>query len=64
MLKLLLSNASYLHWNRMTMLDGDTFAFVVLVISITMLVTFFLVAGTAFFFIGGLINGFVGCITL
>lgn len=48
----------------MAVFDGDLFAMIVLVISVTRFITFFFVAGGTFFFVRCFVNGFVGCVAL
>ena len=55
---------SYLHRDLMAMFDGNLFAMIVLVISVSRLITFFFVACGTFFFVRCFINGLVSGITL
>ena len=55
---------SYLHRDLMAMFDGNLFAMMVLVISVSRLITFFFVACGTFFFVRCFINGLVSGITL
>ena len=55
---------SYLHRDLMAMFDGNLFAMMVLVISVSRLITFFFVARGTFFFVRCFINGLVSGITL
>ena len=55
---------SYLHRDLMAMFDGNLFAMIVLVISVSRLITFFFVARGTFFFVRCFINGLVSGITL
>ena len=55
---------SYLHRDLMAMFDGNLFAMMMLVISVSRLITFFFVACGTFFFVRCFINGLVSGITL